>query len=166
MGGTPTQVTFEELYNSLDKGMIHSFFSTHDVYSNLQLVDVSPNFVDQPIKFVMATGIMNEDFFNSLPEDLQTMFIEDLNPKWEELFEENARKIMAKDPEVAKMTKDAGGSVTEFSDKELVEFQRFGAPVWDQWVKKANEKGYNGEEMLQRYIEISKKHGVELDFLK
>ena len=44
----------------------------------------------------MATAIMNEDFFNSLPKDLQTLFKEDFFPKWEELFEENAIKVMEK----------------------------------------------------------------------
>ena len=165
MGGTPTQVTFEELYNSLDKGMINSFFSTHDVYSNLQLVEVSPHFMGDPMKFVVGTAIMNENFFNSLPEDLQTLFVEDLNPKWEELFEENARKIMENDPEIEKMAEDAGGSVTKFSDEELLEFQRYAKPVWEQWAKNANKRGYSGDEMLERYIEISKKHGVELEFL-
>ncbi|WP_338472319.1 TRAP transporter substrate-binding protein DctP [Niallia sp. XMNu-256] len=166
MGGTPTQVTFEELYNSLDKGMINSFFSTHDVYSNLQLVEVSPHYLGDPMKFVVGTAIMNENFFNSLPEDLQTLFVEDLNPKWEELFEGNARKIMENDPGIEKMAKDTGGSMTKFSDKELLEFQRYAKPVWEQWAENANKRGYPGGEMLERYIEISKKHGVELEFLK
>ena len=165
MGGTPTQVAFEELYNSLDKGMIESFFTTTDVYSNLQLVEVAPYYMDKPVKNAIGTAIMNEDFFNSLPEDLQTLFKEDLFPKWEELFAENAVKVMAKNGEIKKMAEDAGGSVTTFSEKELLEFQRFAAPVWDEWVTLANEKGYPGDEMLKRYIEISKKNGVELEFL-
>ena len=165
MGGTPTQVAFEELYNSLDKGMIESFFTTTDVYANLQLVEVAPYYMDKPVKNAIGTAVMNEDFFNSLPEDLQTLFKEDLFPKWEQLFAENAIKVMSKNGDIKKMAEEAGGKVTTFSDKELLEFQRFAAPVWDEWVKLADEKGYNGEEMLNRYIEISKKHGVELEFL-
>ncbi|MEC1520779.1 TRAP transporter substrate-binding protein DctP [Neobacillus niacini] len=166
MGGAPTQVSFEELYNSLDKGMIETFFTTKDVFAAMQLADVAPNYLDQPVKIAVGTALMNEDFFNSLPKDLQTLFAEDINPKWEELYKENARKVMERNDEVAKMAKESGGTVTKFSEKELLELQQYAVPVWEQWVKNANEKGYPGDEMLKRYIEISKKHGVELEFLK
>lgn len=166
MGGTPTQVSFEELYNSLDKGIIETFFTTKDVFASMQLADVAPNFLEQPVKIAVGTALMNEDFFNSLPKDLQTLFAEDINPKWQELFKENARKVMERNAEVVKMAEDAGGTMTKFSDKELLEFQRFAVPVWEQWVKNANKKGYPGDEMLERYIEISREHGVELEFLK
>lgn len=165
IGGTPTQVSFEELYNSLDKGMIETFFSTKDVFAAMQLADVAPNYLDQPVKIAVGTALMNKDFFDLLPEDLQKLFAEDLNPKWQELFKENARKVMSRNDEVAKMAKEAGGSVTKFSEKELLEFQKQAVPVWNQWVKNANKKGYPGDEMLKRYIEISKKHGVDLEFL-
>jgi TRAP-type transport system periplasmic protein len=166
MGGTPTQVSFEELYNSLDKGMIETFFTTKDVFAAMQLADVAPYYLEQPVKIAVGTALMNEDFFNALPKDLQTLFAEDINPKWEELFKENARKVMERNDEVAKMAEEAGGSVAKFSEKELLKFQQYAVPVWDQWVKNANEKGYPGDEMLERYIEISRKHGVDLEFLK
>lgn len=166
MGATPTEVAFEETYNALDKGLIEATISSHDVYTNLQLVDPAPYFVNNPIGFTQGTAIMNKDFFNSLPEDLQQLFIEDINPKWEELFEENAKKVMAKDSEVIKMAEENGGKVTTFEGKELEEFQSYGKPVWEDWVRKAIEKGYPGEEMMERFIEISKEHGVDLDFLE
>lgn len=166
LGGNPTQVAYEELYNSLDKGMIQSVFNTHDVYTNLQLAEVAPYYLEQGIKFATTTALMNKDFFNSLPEDLQTLFVEDIFPKWEELLNENARIIMKHDGDVKKMVEEKGGEASSFSDEELRKLKAKAAPVWDLWVENANKKGYPGNEMLQRYIEISKKHGVELDFLK
>jgi len=166
MGATPTEVAFEETYNGLDKGLIEATISSHDVYTNLQLVDPAPNYLNNPVGFTQGTAIMNEDFFNSLPEDLQELFVEDINPKWEELFEENAKKVMANDPEVIEMAEENGGKVTTFEGEELEEFQSYGTPVWDAWIEKANEKGYPGEEMMERFIEISEENGVGLDFLE
>ncbi len=165
MGGTPTEVAFEEVYNSLDKGIIDSMVSTHDVYTNLQLVETAPNFLNVPVSFAQATAVMNKDFFNSLPEDLQQLFKEDLNPKWEELFEGNARKVMANDSEVIEMVESNGGKVTSFEGEELSEFKSYGKPVWEFWVEKAKEKGYPGEEMMEEFIKISREHDVKLEFL-
>ena len=165
LGGTPTEVAFEETYNALDKSLVDAMISTHDVYTNLQLVEVAPNFLDVPISFANATAIMNEDFFNSLPEDLQTLFVEDLNPKWQELFEENARIVMSNDQEVIEMAESNGGEVTKFEGDELSELQDYGRTVWDFWVEQADSKGYPGEQMMEDFVRISRENGVELDFM-
>lgn len=166
LGATPTEVAFEETYNALDKGLIEAAISSHDVYTNLQLVDPAPNFLNNPIGFTQGTAIMNEDFFNSLPDDLQELFVEDINPKWEKLFKENAKKVMENDPEVIKMAEENGGKVTEFEGEELEQFKSYSKPVWNDWVEKANNKGYPGDKMMEQFIEISKKHEVYLEFLE
>ncbi|WP_138416331.1 TRAP transporter substrate-binding protein [Aquibacillus sediminis] len=165
MGGVPTEVAFEELYNSLDKGIIEAYISTHDVFTGLSLYDVSPNFLDQPITFTQASGVMNQDFYQSLPDDLQTLFDEKLNPKWEELFVENSRKVMDTNDEVIQQAEEAGGEVTTFTDEDLLTLQSTAIPVWEEWIEMANSKGYAGEEMMEEYVNISRENGVELEFL-
>jgi len=163
-GAVPVSVPAQELYDSLAKGVIDGAFTSATQYRDMSLYEVAPYFVEIPYKVIQVMPIMNKASYDKLPDDIKTIFQEDLIPELEGLF----NKYLTEDSKAAvdelKETLKKDGEVIQFDDAELERLQALSRSAWDQWLNDAKEKGYNGEEMMSKYEQTVKESGFPVPF--
>lgn len=164
-GASPVNLANTELYEGLERGTVDKVMYTSVGAQGFNLHEVAPYMTKLDVGGTLQLLLINSDFLNSLPEDLQTKFIEDFGPKFGELGVESytaqAEKAIA---EFEEYVKDQGGKVIEPSEEAMEEFKAPAAAIAQEWVKKANERGYDGEAMLEFYNATLEEAGVESPF--
>jgi TRAP-type C4-dicarboxylate transport system substrate-binding protein len=84
---------------------------------------------------------MNLKKWNALPKDLQQI-ITDVSMKYEEI---TAKAWEDSDISGRKFALGLGHEFIELSDAESAKFKEAVQPVFDEYIKKANEKGVDGQ---------------------
>ena len=112
---------------------------------------------------VCCLSYINGDFFDSLPKDLQNQFLTDIGPKFThlatELYSKQAKESIAA---FDKSQKAKDGGVYVRTETELATFKE---PIKQQlkdWVKEANKRGYDGQGMMDYFVELLRAEGVEV----
>jgi len=148
IGGIPVTLTTEEQYEGLQKKQVDTTFFTPIGGNGLKLYEPAPYVTKLNVSVTPLVPVMNKEFYNSLPEDLQKLFDDELNPKLSELIIKSYATEL--DEAYADMEKalEKRGEVITISDKELERFKEAGKPAWDEWIADANKKGYPGQEMV------------------
>jgi len=163
LGGTPVSLANADLYESLERGI-----TDYAVYTGVGALGYKFDEVtDWMTKVDMAVSVMpfyiNTAFLESLPEDLQELMLTDLGPKFNELCTDMYTVMAEKNIGIyEENVKANGGGVYVPTEAELAEWT---APVKDQmdaWVKEADKRGYNGQEMMDYYVELLEAAGVEV----
>ncbi|WP_066255258.1 TRAP transporter substrate-binding protein DctP [Neobacillus drentensis] len=163
-GAVPVSVTAEEHYESLQKGIIDISVTSLSRAIDTSLNEVVPYVVDLPYKSIQMVPIMNKSVYDQLPDNLKTLFKDDLSPALVQLvldaqIKDNSTS-MKKFTEIVK----GKGGVTTLADKDIDSLKSKSKVAWDAWVEDANKKGYNGKEMMKEYQELLKEAGVDLPF--
>ena len=89
IGGVPVSLSTEDTYEGLQKGTIDTTFYTPIGAEGLKLFEPAPFITKLSVSVTPVVPIMNKDFYNDLPDDLKTLFDEELNPKLTEMFTES-----------------------------------------------------------------------------
>ncbi len=159
--GTPVTMSNADLYESLERGI-----TDYAVYTGVGALGYKFDEVTKWMTEVdMAVSVMpfyiNSDFVNSLPKDLQELMLNDLGPKFNELctdmYSEMSKVNIGKYEELASAK---GGGVYVPTEEEFAEWK---APIKKQmedWVAEANKRGYDGQAMMDYYVELLKAEGV------
>lgn len=164
-GANPVSIANTELYESVERGMVDDViynttgaigFNLNEVTSHLVKLDFGVN----------TNGLfINANVFNSMPEDIQKLFIEKIGPKHQELMAQLYVKMMENSlKEYGEKVKDKGGSVVELDEKALNEIKAPAKKIWEDWVKQANEKGFPGEEMMEFFKQSIEEAGGKVPF--
>lgn len=163
IGAVPVTLANTELYESLERG-ITDFVSYTAVGANgYKFEEVT----DYMTKLDMGVGVLpfmiNTEFLESLPEEIQTQFIEDFGPRYAdlttELYTTSAEEAVAI---YESNVEGKNGGIYEPTEDELAAFK---APVKeqiDEWIEEANKRGYDGQEMMDYYLERLENEGVVL----
>ncbi|ABB14368.1 DctP family TRAP transporter solute-binding subunit [Carboxydothermus hydrogenoformans] len=142
LGGSPTPMAFNEVYSALQT-------KTVDGQENPISLIVSMKFYEVQ-KYLTLDGhiynpyllIINDKFYNSLPEDIRKV-IDEGAKVWQKVErEENQKQIEAG----MKVLKNAGMVITELTPEELEAFKQATKTVYDQF------KSQIGEELLNKVI--------------
>lgn len=164
IGGVPVSLATEDTYDGLQKGTIDTTFYTPIGGEGLKLFEPAPYVTKLSVSVTPVVPIMNKKFYDSLPDDLKTLFAEELNPKLNELFTESYETEL--ETAYGKLTEavaDRGEMIT-LSDAEIEGFRTYGKEAWDAWVEDANKKGYPGEEMVADYFKMLEAAGYPLPY--
>ena len=163
-GGVPVSIPLDETYEALQKGTLNTaFYSSIGVLGH-KYYEVAPYVTKMGSTVTPVTPVMNKQFYESLPEDIQKMFDEDLGPQLSQLLTEtHTTELENAYKELATLV-EGKGEIIELTDEEMQGFKVPAKYVWDEWVKEANDKGYPGEEMMKDFKEMIKAEGIELPF--
>ncbi|MGD8847085.1 MAG: TRAP transporter substrate-binding protein [Desulfobacteraceae bacterium] len=157
LGGTPMMIPMPDNYISLQKGVIDGMGAPWEAIHGFRLYEVVNYFTDTPFPAVYFSIAMNKRKWNSLGKEIQDaiMSVSGLagSKFWGRNFFDTAKEgVMEK-------AKAAGKSVELYSLSDA-ERQRWldtaGRPIWKQWVKKMEAKGYaNAQEILDTTVSLS-----------
>lgn len=142
MGANPTPITFAEVYTSLQQGAIDGLTTTVQLMYDSQFYEVSKYVTLTRHHFVPYVFMVNKDFYDNLPEDLQNIVQESADE-----FVQFARELVEEHEFVAieKLTEE-GVQVYDLSEEELQEYINAVQPAIDKNIDLA------GEEIYQRVI--------------
>ena len=159
LGGVPVSLSTEDTYEGLQKATIDTSFYTPIGAVGLKFYEPAPYITKLAVAVTPMIPIMNKDFYNNLPQDLQQLFDEELNPALSNLFTESYEKeLEASHQELEKVVADRGEFIT-LPDSELEKFRELGKDSWDVWIEDANKKGFNGQEMADDLFNMLKEAG-------
>lgn len=152
LGGSASPLAFGELYSALQQGVMDGQENPVSLIESMRFYEVQ--------NFVTLDGhvynphilIINEDFFQGLPEDLR-IIIEEEAKAWTPV-----NRQMNFDQEAVGIDnlKGYGMEITELTPEQKQAFQDATVPVYDMIKKEIGEELYN--KMLDAVKEAEKKH--------
>ncbi|MGE7778870.1 TRAP transporter substrate-binding protein DctP [Peribacillus sp. NPDC097264] len=159
--GTPVSMANAELYESLERGI-----TDYAIYTGVGAIGYKFDEVTKWMtKIDMGVSVMpfyiNSDFLKSLPEDLQELMLNDLGPEFNELctnmYSETAGVNIGKYEE--NVSADGGGVYVP-TETEIDEWRTPIKKQMEDWVTEANKRGYDGQAMMDYYVELLTAEGV------
>ncbi|KGQ71442.1 C4-dicarboxylate ABC transporter substrate-binding protein [Chelonobacter oris] len=147
LGGSPTPIAWPEVYTALSTGMVDG--------TKNGIVDIVQMKFHESLKYIILDGhaymggawIMNNDKFNSLPDNLKKVIIDAVTaqnqylrayPKWKEY-------------EAYEEFKKSGGKIYNPTDKEKEAFKLMSVSVMDNYIKDSDDES---KRWLTRFEEI------------
>ncbi|MDQ0184483.1 TRAP transporter substrate-binding protein [Cytobacillus kochii] len=157
----PVSLNNTELYESVEKGIVDSVAYTAVGANGFKLEEVSPYMTKVDIGVATQMFMMNQDFLESLPEEIKEMFYEKFGPAYASLITDLYTQSADKAINTFEMNvKEDGGEVIIPTEEELATFRKPAKIVMDQWVEIANKRGYPGEEMMAYFTSLLEDKGI------
>jgi TRAP-type C4-dicarboxylate transport system substrate-binding protein len=158
-GGTAVATNLPEAYNSIQLGVFDGYIVFSSAALGLKLHEVAPYIA--PVNFgAMYGGAfgVNKRFFESLPKEVQKVFIDGGNlytKKYGELATAKANKAL-------EIMKKAGAKVTTFPDEERAKWADKMPNIAMEWAASMEKKGLPGKQVVKAYLDGFRKRGVKL----
>ncbi|MBU8906259.1 TRAP transporter substrate-binding protein [Desertibacillus haloalkaliphilus] len=139
MGGNPTPITFAEVYTSLQQGTIDGLTTTIPLMYDSQFYEVSKYLsITEHVLFPYLL-IINNEFFESLPADLQEVVLEAADETVQ-----FARELAIEQEESAlENMKEEGVEVNELTPEQIETFREAVQPAIDNNIDVVGEDVFN-----------------------
>lgn len=147
LGGTPVAMSQPETYEALQKGVVEATLCPIETLKGWKQGEVIETVTDSSgIGYTTAMFVvMNKDKWNSLPADLQQI-ISQVSDEW---VDKHGEAWNEADREGAELVQQLGHETIPLSDDELAKWKAAVAPILEDYVKAATEKGLLGAEFLK-----------------
>lgn len=160
LGGTPVAMPQSDAYESLSKGVVKGNLGPVEVLQGWKQAEVTEYLTRTPFLYNTLFFItMNLDKWNSLPPDIQAA-IEAVNQKF---FEEVAIGLwdMQNQAALTYAVDQEGMQVINLPPAEASRWIDLVKPVQDEFVATMNQKGLNGQEILDTVKKLADKYNRE-----
>ncbi len=148
VGATPVGMPVPAVPEGLSKGVIDGTTIPWEVTAALKIPELVENHTEfegnalYVLTFVLA---MNKDRYESLPDDLKKVI--DDNSGLE--FSVFAGGQMQEDDGPARQAAvDRGNNIVTLSEEEAQAWREVASPIYDEWVAEMNEKGIDGQALI------------------
>ena len=148
VGATPVGMPVPAVPEGLSKGVIDGTTIPWEVTAALKIPELVENHTEfegnalYVLTFVLA---MNKDRYESLPDDLKKVI--DDNSGLE--FSVFAGGQMQEDDGPARQAAvDRGNNIVTLSEDEAQAWREVASPIYDEWVAEMNEKGIDGQALI------------------
>jgi TRAP-type C4-dicarboxylate transport system substrate-binding protein len=146
LGGIPVSVPMPECFQLIKSGKANG--STHPVeaHKGWKLAEVE-NYITAtyPISYTTTFFvIMNKDRWNALPQDIKVI-IERINNEW---LLQHGEAWDNSDTEGMQFFQSHGGQLIGLESSEATRWKMGVAPIIEDYAKSLNEKGLNGQEIV------------------
>ncbi|MBO1002732.1 DctP family TRAP transporter solute-binding subunit [Pseudogracilibacillus auburnensis] len=145
-GANASPFAFGELYTALQQGTYDAMESPISLYYTNKFYEVQDYLTISGHFYAATILLMNNEFFNSLPEDLQSL----VNEAAEEYRDEQRQIAQEQDKEWLESLKESGMQINTLSEEQIEVFRNAAEPVYDKF------KSEIGEDIVDQAIEINK----------
>lgn len=159
LGGIPVTIPMPQNYENLQKGVIDGMSAPGEAIAGFRLYEVVKYYTIVPTTCVTQELIMNKKTWNSLPPDIQEAIMS--------VSGENAAIRMGGGcfdrawEGLSEKVDKAGYPMIKYTPpKEEVDrwIKIAGKPLWDEWVKNMEKRGYTSAQKIQdEAIRLAKK---------
>jgi len=146
LGASPVGTGMGECYQMLQKGVVDGSMHPAEANKGWKLGEVVKYMTaNHPIGYTTTFAVMmNKDKWNKLSPQNQKI-IKDINEEW---IAKHAQAWDDVDVEGIEFFKSKGGEIVTLSDTEAERWKAAVAPIIDEYVVKANEKGVDGKTVV------------------
>ena len=136
LGANPTPISFGELYTALQQRVVDAEENPIPLVYTSKFYEVQKYYSLTGHVYAATVLLMNEDFFNSLPEDLQKVVIEGAVR-----YRTYQRDLSQKqDEEMLAQLRQAGMEINELTEDEKKAFIEKTLPVYDELASQIGEE--------------------------
>ncbi len=147
LGGVPLEVSWPDIYTSMERGTIDGFTTTFTGMVPMRFYEVSKYATHFPVGATINVTVMNLDTWNSLPKDAQEVISEvtgdnaiDKVAAFEDQFENKY---------LQEATTQHGVEVIELEPAELARWIERLSSVPQDWAAKMENSGLPGKEIVE-----------------
>lgn len=140
-GVEPVFISSEEVYESIERGVIDGATQPFDAWHSTGVYEVAPHMVIHGIgAFGAGVVAMNTAAYEELDEDTRAA----LEEAAEASYAESSAIFATREAKACDEVLESGGSVTSLSDSEIAEFEdAMGTELVDLWYDAAEKAGHD-----------------------
>ncbi|MFL1732615.1 TRAP transporter substrate-binding protein [Moraxella oculi] len=156
LGATPVNIPLPSLSESISKGVVDGYILPWEVVPTLKLHEMTKyhseiNSPDPVLYSALFSIVMNKQKYDSLPDDLKKVidgnsgaeFSASIGKAWDEEITQARQQAV-----------DRGNLINTISSDEVKRIQDATRKVETRWVDEMNDKGYDGQAMINRAKEL------------
>ncbi len=158
LGAIPVLIPMPDVYQSLDKGVIDGMAAPWEAVYSFRFYEVVKYYTFVPLSGAGVDSIpMNKEKWESLPKEIQQAITSvsglDASKFWGRNFFDTAEQG------VVERAKQGNHQMIRYTPppEELQRWVKAGEPLWKEWVKKTETKGYpSAQQVLNAALEFAK----------
>jgi TRAP-type C4-dicarboxylate transport system substrate-binding protein len=155
-GGIPILMSSGEIYQSLEKAILDGYIFEYVGINAFKLQEVSKYYTEVFVYVGTFLILMNQDSFNSLPEDLQKIIEEEsgraTSMSWAGMMQENWKNARSK------IISEGNATIIDVSGDALAAFEKFGQDFIQQWVDKNKSAAFDAQGYIGKLQELIEKN--------
>ncbi|MCF2871527.1 TRAP transporter substrate-binding protein [Octadecabacter sp. G9-8] len=149
LGATPVGMPLPLIPENLSKGVISGAALPWEITPSIRLAELVTNHtvIEEGPALYTATFIlaMNRDVYDDMPDDLREI----LDAQTGKLMSEFAGSVMRNRDQVGRDAA-AGNTFIELDEDELVRWVDAAGPVYDRWIDRAEDEGFDGSAAIDQ----------------
>jgi len=153
LGAIPVGMPLPAIPENLSKGVISGAALPWEITPSIRLAEMITNHtvIEEGPALYTATFIlaMNIDAYDDMPDDLRAI----LDEQTGKTLSETAGNVMRNRDQIGRDAA-AGNTFIELDEAELARWVEAAAPVYDRWVERANDAGFDGQAAIDQAIAL------------
>lgn len=153
LGATPVGMPLPLIPENLSKGVISGAALPWEITPSIRLAEMITNHtvIEEGPALYTATFIlaMNHDAYDDMPDDLRAI----LDAETGKAMAEFAGSVMRGRDQVGRDAAE-GNTFIELDEDELARWVEATGPVYDRWITRADEEGFDGQATIDRAREL------------
>ncbi len=149
LGATPVGMPVPDLPQALSKKVVDGALIPWEIIPPLKLQELTKYQIEGKGRIRFGTTTfqvsMNEAKWNSLPPDIQKVFLDNTGEDW---WRQVGKIWTASEDVGIGLVKKAGHTHIELTDAEMKPFREKLEPVVQRWIDEVSKKGINGKELV------------------
>lgn len=149
LGANPVSMPVPDFPQALSRGVVDGGLVPYEIIPALQLQDLTDYQIELEGGGRLGTSVfqvsMNLDRWNSLPEDIQQIFLDNTGEAW---LREVGDIWAGTDVHGLEIATEAGNTLITLTGEESAAFEAAVEPVVTRWVEEANGLGIDGQGLV------------------
>jgi len=154
LGAKPAGIPGPDRYLALERGVIDGSWDLYAGMFAMKIYEVTNNFLEADFGDSSGIAIMNRDKFNSLPPDIQKIFLDN-----REFAQQDWLRMAI---EETKMGRDAitkrGGNFITLTPEEIKLWRDALIPLREEWIKRQEAKGWPARAFMDEMLRLIKQY--------
>lgn len=157
-GATGVQTSLNDTYQNLQTSVCDATIQPTHSCVNLKVYEVAPYYLDANFNVVPFNAItVNLNSWNKYPAEVQKILTE-VGESYLAYESEYISKVHAED---LKFLEENGGKVAKLNHEDQVAWANSLDDIVHELVKRLNDAGYKGTEIVERYYKLLEEQGIQ-----
>lgn len=160
LGAEPVGMPLPAIPEAISKGVVKGTVIPWEVTTAIRLSELVDNHTefsgDEALYTAAIVLVMNKAKYEALPDDLRAILDAESGAK---LSTFASQVMWDMDAPAKKIAEDAGNTVVVLDDAEVARWKAAAEPVVARWISDMNDKGIDGEALIEQAKSLIEKHG-------
>lgn len=158
-GANPIQMAPGDIYQAVEKGTVEGYIFDWSGIVSFGLQEVTANLTTMPVYLGPYFLMMNKDSFNSLPEDLQQILLDNSGI---EASTELAWVYEGDEREGREICEEAGCTMIDVTPEAQAEFESYGGALLETWIDTYGDR-VDAEAYVNDAKALAEEHAISME---